>query len=49
MQQYFGSEIQENFSGELFLTQNKKKFEEESIRRDEEAEKAAEAAKTTCK
>lgn len=39
MQEHFGSEIQENFSGEIFLKANKKKFEDEIIRRDEEAKR----------
>jgi hypothetical protein len=35
MQEHFGSEIQENFSGEIFLKANKKKFEDEIIRIEE--------------
>jgi len=49
MQHYFGNEIQENFSGVIFLTANKKKFESEIIRRDEEAKKVEESWKASCK
>ena len=45
MQEHFGSEIQENFSGELFLTANKEKFEAEIIRREEEEDKRLEEVK----
>lgn len=38
MQHHFGNEIQENFSGEIFLKANKKKFEDEIVRLEKEAE-----------